>query len=169
MVKQLEDEGRDLARRHESISLQTTQLHDLPPKIDGLEKSIVSLRGQLDASSASSTTSPNNANASQNAYMNLSIDKTRQITSEKEKELQDLDRELEMLKNTLPRRTREWERLEAELQPLEARRAAGMASAKEAKRRKEQRLGGVGDELEERGKWYRSVGKGVREMLGVES
>jgi len=80
-----------------------------------------------------------------------------------------LNRELENLKAALPRKTRELERLEAELGPLEARRSTSMASAREARRRKEGSVGdgGGGDDLEERGKWLRSVETGVKEMLGV--
>jgi hypothetical protein len=69
----------------------------------------------------------------------------------------------------LPIKTRELERLEAELQPLEVRRLGSAASAREAQRRKEQALNGAGDDLEERGRWWRGVEGGLKGMLGVEN
>jgi hypothetical protein len=55
------------------------------------------------------------------------------------------------------------------LQPLEVKRLGSTASAREAKRRKEEALGGVGDDLEERGRWWRGVESGLKGMLGVEN
>jgi hypothetical protein len=76
---------------------------------------------------------------------------------------------LEQLQVMVPRKTKELERLNAELQPLEVKRLGSTASANEAKRRKEEALGGVGDDLEERGRWWRGVESGVKGMLGVET
>ncbi|KAM3502687.1 hypothetical protein MY11210_008991 [Beauveria gryllotalpidicola] len=51
-------------------------------------------------------------------------------------------------------REREAERLEAELGPLETKRQNSRAAAREAKRRKEATLGGGGDDLEQRARWW---------------
>ena len=59
------------------------------------------------------------------------------------------------------------EKLERELRPLETQKQGTVAAAKEARRRKEEG-GGIGDELEERGRWLRASEKALREMLEVE-
>jgi chromosome segregation ATPase len=91
------------------------------------------------------------------------------LADDKEREKAELDRQLEQLQALLPRKGRELERLENELQPLEVRKLGSTSAAREAQRRKEEALGGVGDDLEERGRWWRGVDSGLREMLGVES
>ena len=67
----------------------------------------------------------------------------------------------------MPRKAAELEPLELELRPLEAQKAGTVAAAREARRRREEG-GGIGDELEERGKWLRAAEKGLVGMLGVE-
>jgi len=47
LVKQLENEGRNLAQRYENIQLQTIQLTSLPSQITTLETSINSLKETL--------------------------------------------------------------------------------------------------------------------------
>jgi chromosome segregation ATPase len=155
MVAQLERQGRDLSQKYETIQLQTSQLRELPEKIFGLQESISKLRL---AQAPSSGSNPN---------LSYGLDKTLSLVEEKEREQADLDRQLEQLRAAVPRKTRELERLEAELQPLEVRRLGSAAAAKEAQRRKEEALGGAGDDLEERGRWWRGVDKGLQEMLGV--
>jgi hypothetical protein len=48
---------------------------------------------------------------------------------------------------------------------LEARKNGAVQSANEAKKGKEN--GGMGDELEERGRWLKSVDSGLKAMLEV--
>lgn len=167
LVKELENEGRELAKRYERIQLETIQLNSLPSDIQNLETSIAELKQQ--AGNHDDGEDNGDENRTDRRNMNLSLEKTQAMVGVKEAELEGLDRELAALQSSLPRKRREWERLEAELQPLEARRATSVAGAREARRRKEEGLGGGGDELEERGKWWRSVEVGVKEMLGVEN
>jgi chromosome segregation ATPase len=155
MVAELERQGRELSRRYETIQLQTAQLRELPDKIEGLQASIEELKAAQDPGP--------------NPNLKLPLDKTVALLEKREKEQAELDRELERLQAELPRKTRELDRLEAELQPLEVRRLGSMASAREAKRRKEEALGGMGDDLEARGRWWRGVDSGLKVMLGVEN
>lgn len=155
IVAELERRGRELSQRYEMIQLQTTQLRELPEKIKGLQTSIEDLR-------AAQEPGPN-------PILNMPLEKTLSHLEFKEKESAELDREFERLKAELPRKTRELDRLEAELQPLEIRRLGSTASAREAKRRKDEALGGVGDDLEARGRWWRGVEGGLKAMLGAES
>jgi len=152
----LEQQGRELTCKYERIQLQTLQLQELPEKIDRLQASIEELR-------AAQEPGPN-----PNPELSLPLEKTLELVDERERERAGLDRQLEQLQAIAPRKTRELERLEAELQPLEVKRLGSTASAREAKRRKEEALGGVGDDLEERARWWRGVVSGLKGMLDVE-
>jgi chromosome segregation ATPase len=155
LVSELEKKGRELARKYEAVQLQTTQLQDLPDKIEGLQASIDRLKASQEPGS--------------HPTLNLPLEKTRALVEERQREQAELDRQLEQLKTAVPRKTKELERLNAELQHVEAKRLASTASAREAKRRKEEALGGAGDDLEDRGRWWRGVESGLKGMLGVEN
>jgi len=155
LVAELEARGRELCRKYENIQMQTTQLQELPERIETLQSSVEELKAAQQPGS--------------NPTLNLPLEKTLALVEERERERVELDRQLEQLQVMVPRKTRELERLNAELQPLEVKRLGSTASAREAKRRKEEALGGVGDDLEERGRWWRGVESGLKGMLGVES
>ena len=155
LVAELEARGRELCRKYENIQMQTTQLQELPEKIGALQTSVEELKAAQQPGS--------------NPTLNLPLEKTLALVEERERERAELNRQLEQLQVMVPRKTRELERLNAELQPLEVKRLGSTASAREAKRRKEEALGGVGDDLEERGRWWRGVESGLKGMLGVES
>jgi chromosome segregation ATPase len=155
LVAELEARGRELCRKYENIQMQTAQLQELPERIEALKLSVEELRAAQQPGS--------------NPTLNLPLEKTLVLVEERERERAELDRQLEQLQAMLPRKTRELERLNAELQPLEVKRLGSTASAREAKRRKEEALGGVGDDLEERGRWWRGVESGLKGMLGVET
>ncbi|CZT46577.1 uncharacterized protein RSE6_07024 [Rhynchosporium secalis] len=155
LVAELEKRGRDLCRKYENIRLQTSQLQDLPQKIEGLENSIEELRAAQQPGS--------------NPRLNMPLEKTIAAVEERERQRAELDRQLEQLQVMVPRKTKELDRLNSELQPLEVKRLVSTTSAREAKRRKEEALGGVGDDLEERGRWWRGVECGLKGMLEVEN
>jgi chromosome segregation ATPase len=154
LVAELEARGRELCRKYENIQMETTQLQELPAKIGALQTSVEELKAAQQPGS--------------NPTLNLPLEKTLALVEERERERAELDRQLEQLQVMVPRKTRELERLSAELQPLEVKRLGSTASAREAKRRKEEALGGVGGDLEERGRWWRGVESGLKGMLGVE-
>jgi DNA repair exonuclease SbcCD ATPase subunit len=155
LVAELETRGRELCRKYENIQMQTKQLQELPDEIEALQASVEELKAAQQPGS--------------NPTLNMPLEKTLALVEERERERAELDRQLEQLQVMVPRKTRELERLNAELQPLEVKKLGSTASAREAKRRKEEALGGVGDDLEERGRWWRGVESGLKGMLGVES
>ncbi|APA07385.1 hypothetical protein SS1G_13038 [Sclerotinia sclerotiorum 1980 UF-70] len=159
LVEELEKRGRELCRKYEHIQLQTKQLSELPLKISGLEENIQKLKNEQNGIDGEGISHPN---------LKLGLDRTKELVEEKEKERRDLDRQLEQLQVQVPRKAKEVERLNAELVPLEAKKTISVAAAREAKRRKEEGAGGTGDDLEERGRWWRGVEGGLRGMLGVE-
>lgn len=157
MLADLETNGRQLSQRYEHVQQQIAQLRELPAKIDELEAQIDELRAAQ------------HANAS-DPEMGLPLAKTLALVDERRARAAELDRQLEQLEaRLLPRKRKELDRLRAETAPLEARRANSQAAAREAKRRKEAALGGVQDDLEERGRWWRASEAALRQMLEVEA
>ncbi|KAH0538821.1 hypothetical protein FGG08_004597 [Glutinoglossum americanum] len=157
LVAELEEKGRELARRHQSITQQSHLLTTLPPTIKNLESSIQNLQ------SAHPPPSPSNP-----THQHLPLQPTLSLLSSQKSSLAHLNHQLSSLQSTLPRKTLELERLEAELRPLESKRLGSLAGAREARRRKEEGAGGVGDDLEERGRWWRGVETGLKELLDVD-
>lgn len=96
----------------------------------------------------------------------MPLPETLKLVSEREAELAALNAQIASLQASLPSRSRELEKLERELRPLETQKNGTVAAAKEARRRKEEG-GGIGDELEERGRWLRASEKALKEMLEV--
>ncbi|KAH6665878.1 hypothetical protein F5X68DRAFT_177138 [Plectosphaerella plurivora] len=154
MVAQLDKKGRELSQRYESVQLETAKLRELPERIANLEERVAELK----AAQA----------PGQTPYMNLPMAKTQELLEETQRKQQELDRELEQLRAKVPRKTKELERLQAELQPLEVKRQNSTAAAKEARRRKEAALGGVEDDLEERGRWLRANETALKSMLEIQ-
>ncbi|ROW16346.1 hypothetical protein VPNG_02687 [Cytospora leucostoma] len=153
MVEELEEKGKELSRKYAMIQTGTTTLKELPEKIAGLDERIAELREQLQPG--------------ENPNLNLPLAKTLELVAEKKRQRLELDRQLEQLRLQVPRKRKEMERLQAELQPLELKRQNSLAAAKEARRRKEQALGGVEDDLEERGRWLRASETALKQMLEI--
>ncbi|KAH7563292.1 hypothetical protein BM1_00339 [Bipolaris maydis] len=154
ILKQLEDKGKELAIRYEGVQLRTQQLESLPSEIEGLEANIERLKHEQ-------------APASTNPELALPLPETQRVLSERETELAALNAQIASLQATIPNRGRDLEKLERELRPLETQKQGTVAAAREAQRRREEG-GGIGDELEERGRWLRASEKALEEMLEVE-
>jgi chromosome segregation ATPase len=142
LLQQLEAKGRDLVSRYEGVQLKTQQLASLPVEIEGLEANIATLKREQIPSS-------------HNPELALPLPETARLVEQREAELTALNAQLSKLQSSLPNRARELEKLERELKPLETQKQGTVAAAKEARRRREDG-GGIGDELEERGRWLRA-------------
>ncbi|KAI1154171.1 hypothetical protein F4825DRAFT_204038 [Nemania diffusa] len=153
MVTELEQKAKDLSRKYERVKTETAKMEELPEKLVELESAVAKLRA----------TQASGLNA--NPELNLPLAKTLDLMEAKKRQRNELDRQLEQLQSQVPRKKKELERLHAELQPLETKRQNSMAAAKEARRRKEAALGGVEDDLEERGRWYRAAETTLKQML----
>lgn len=154
-VEELESKGRELSRKYEAVELETATLREMPDRIAGLEERMTELRERLQPG--------------ENPSLNLPLAKTLELVAEKKLQRHELERQLEQLRAQVPRKRKEIERLQTELQPLEVKRQNSQAAAKEARRRKEQALGGVEDDLEERGRWWRASEAALKQMLEIES
>ena len=138
------------------MSLQASRLSSLPIEIARLETTIASIQSHQ----ATST--------STNPSLLLPMPATVKLIDARQAELDELDRQLRAVQMTLPQRIRELERAEGELSTLETHKAGVVAAAKEARRRKEDGERGIGDSLELRGRWYRGMEAGLRDMLDIE-
>ncbi|KAI0162131.1 hypothetical protein GGR57DRAFT_311886 [Xylariaceae sp. FL1272] len=153
MVAELEKKAVELSQKYERVRTETIQLEELPAKVEELENVVAMLK---ESHAAGLSADPN---------MNLPLAKTQELIDKRRMEEAELDRQLEQLQSQVPRKQKELDRLHNELQPLETKRTNSMAAAKEARRRKEAALGGVEDDLEERGRWYRAAEAGLKQMM----
>ena len=158
MVKELDARGRDLSRRYETITLQTTLLSSLPPQIEELDRTLVELKKQ--------NQSGGNDTNETNPEMALPLPATSQLVEERKARLEEVNRQLKSLQQAVPRQTRALENEEREMKKLEGERERAVLAAREAVERK--REGGGADELEMRGRWLRGVEQGLKGMLEVE-
>ncbi|KAI9785645.1 MAG: hypothetical protein M1816_008268 [Peltula sp. TS41687] len=156
MVTQLELQGRSLSRRYETVQAQLSQARDLPLSIRELQEAVDSLRKDDDHMDADH---PSQA---------LSLPATLSLLAEEEASLKDLDREMVTLNSTFTRKTKELEQVDVELAQLETQRQTSIKAAREAQRRKAG-LDGDGDDLEEKGRWWKGVSEGLQLMLEVET
>ncbi|KAI0838089.1 hypothetical protein F5Y06DRAFT_269881 [Hypoxylon sp. FL0890] len=155
MVTELEKKARDLSRRYEKVRVETIRLEELPCKIMELENAIAELKKKQAMGS------------NPNPELNLPLAKTRDLVESKKRRRVELDRQLEQLQSQVPRKKKELDRLRAELQPLETKRQNSRAAANEARRRREAALGGVQDDLEERGRWFKAAETGLKQALEI--
>ncbi|KAL5118410.1 hypothetical protein ACEQ8H_003760 [Pleosporales sp. CAS-2024a] len=151
IFKQLKEKGRELALRYEGVQLRTKQLESLPTEIEELEASIERLKQEQTP-------------VSDNPELSLPLPETAKMLAEREAEAAALDAQIASLQASIPNRARELEKLERELKPLETQKNGTVAAAKEARRRKEEG-GGIGDELEERGRWLQASEQILKEIL----
>ena len=168
LIRELERRARDLSRRYDGVRTETTRLRDLPARIDGLEDEVARLREEARAQRGEAGEEAGDGDGAGNSEMHLPLARTLELVEERKKRRAELDRQLEQLQGQVPRKRKELERLQAELQPLDTKRQNSTAAAREARRRKEQALGGVEDDLEERGRWYRAADASLRQMLEIE-
>lgn len=158
MVAALEARGRDLAGRYEAVRGEMGLAEELPGKIQAVEERVQELREAQET----------RAGADARPEMNMPLGKTRELVEGKRRELEGLERQLELLGGQVPRKRKELERLRGEVATLENRKANSAAAAREAKRRRENAQGGVEDELEARGRWYRASEMVLRQVLDLQ-
>lgn len=137
---------------YEQIQLQTSQLDSLPAEITYLETSIELLRQRKEPEAS-------------DPEMRMPLQPTRDLLNERERELRNVEMEIEKLTAALPAKKAEVQRLQDELAPIQMRKIKAVEEAQEAKRRREH--GGAADELEEEGRWLRGVETSLKAMLEV--
>lgn len=132
--------------------MQTTQLNALPTDIKNLETTIANLKAAQETPSSL-------------PMLNLPLHSTNRLLSEKESELARLDRDIAQLQSTLPDKKRHVASLKADLEPIESRKRSAIAEAQDAQKKRGQHA--LAQDLDERGKWLKSVDSGLRMMLQI--
>ncbi|KAJ4298472.1 hypothetical protein N0V88_003502 [Collariella sp. IMI 366227] len=160
MVEQLGTRGQELAGRWERVKGEMGLVEELPGQIAALEERVGVLRGkQKELLLGGRDARPE---------MNMPLGKTVDLVDGRRRELEGVERQLEVLGSQVPRKRKEMERLRAEVAALENRKTNSAAAAREAKRRRENLAqGGVEDELEARGRWYRASETVLRQVLNL--
>lgn len=159
LVQEMGNMARQLAARWELIETQVAELERLPEEIERLDVVIRELREQQDAREG-------NQKRRQDPRMNLPLPETEELIRQQKKKATSLDKQIAALQNQMPAKTRELEIAEKELEALEKRRSEVSAAATMARKIKE---GGGRDELEEKGRWYRSTQIVLNELVRVDS
>ncbi len=159
LVQEMEGMARHLATRWEAVQTTTAELERLPAEIEGLDAVIAELREQQDAREGKQK-------RSQDPRMNLSLAETEVLLKQQKEKAVALDKQIAALQRQMPAKIRECEVAERELEALEKRRSDVSSAATEARRVKED---GGRDELEEKGKWYRSAEVVLRELVRVDA
>jgi chromosome segregation ATPase len=151
-VQELQELGTRLAQSHDLIHLQTAQLDALPTDIRNLQTTIAALKATQDTPSSQ-------------PMLNLPLQPTISLLSDKEAELAALDRQLAALNSALPHKKRRLADLKADVEPVESRKRAALTQAKDAQKKRGQHA--QAQHLDERGKWLKSVDTGLRLMLQI--
>jgi chromosome segregation ATPase len=158
LVEELDGKARQLAARWQGVQMQMVELERLPAEIEGMEAVISELREQQDIREGKQ-------NKSEDPRMNLSLAETEELVKQQKEKSAALDKQIAVLQRQMPAKTRECENAEKELEALEKKRSEVSAAASTARKIKD---GGGRDELEEKGRWYRSVETVLRDMVGVD-
>ena len=141
-----------MMKGYETIQLQTAQFEALPSEIDNLQTSITALQRSQEPQSS-------------NPSLALPLQPTLELLAIREQQNSDLDQQIAQLQAELPAKKQEVQQLQDELAPLQMRKMKAVQEAQEARRRRAN--GGLGDELEEKGRWLRGVDTSLKAMLEV--
>ncbi|KAK3363677.1 hypothetical protein B0T25DRAFT_576233 [Lasiosphaeria hispida] len=157
MVAELEARGRGLAARYERAQRETAALREVPERMAAVEERVRQMKSDEEGGGGRGE-----------PEMNMPLAKTAALVEARRREQRELGRALEQLGAQAPRKRKEVERLRAELAQLEAKRVHSTTAAREAKRRKEDAQGGVEDDLEAKGRWYRATETALNQVLDIQ-
>lgn len=159
LVGEMEEMARVLASRWEDVQQRMALLEDLPGKVQGLEETVSILREQLAEREGVGL-------MSEDPRMCVGLEETEKLLAEQRERARQLDRQAAAVQKALPAKMRECEVVEGELESLERRKNDVTAAAMEARRIKE---ADGRDELEEKGRWFKSAEVVLRGVVGVDA
>lgn len=96
----------------------------------------------------------------------MPLEATLRLLQQKDAELESVQRQIANLRTVLPDKQAQITALQEQVNRLNDKKIRAVEEAQEARRRREN--GGRGDELDEMGRWLRSVESGLKTMLDVE-
>ena len=159
LVEEMDGTARALAARWAGVQARTARLEELPAQIEGLEQRVRELRAQV---AEREGVEPRSADP----RLNVGLEETERLVSEQQERARELEQQIAAVQRALPAKMRECEVVEAELEGLERRKNEVAAQAREARRVRDE---GGRDELEEKGRWYRSAGVVLKAVVGVDA
>lgn len=159
ILKILESQARSLAQRHAALDEQTAQLAEVPQAVAELRSEIARMREEQGLGGE-----PGDGRTE----MGLGLEATVELVEEREDKLSRLDERLEGLMEQRAAKETELMRLREEVEKAESARDQATKSAGEARRRRADGKGGLGDEVEERGRYLRGVASTMKSLLEVE-
>ncbi|KKY19730.1 hypothetical protein UCRPC4_g04431 [Phaeomoniella chlamydospora] len=150
MVDQMKEESESLAKMWEEVQRDVERLEVLEREVRQGEQRVESLRTEVEEKEATvmDLDGPQNE-----PDQKLGLEDTLALIAQREQEMKDMERQIQELRKEEPARVREVELAEKDVEALKHRRDIATAEANEARRRKEH---GGRDEVEERGRWYKS-------------
>jgi len=163
LVSEMESRAREVAARYQSVSEGVRVLETVPREVQALKAEIDELKRMIREKKGGDDA--RESNGSGDVRMNLSLEETAEALEEQRARNREIDEQIEALQRQLPAKTREFEKVDAQLVELEKKRNEATRLARDVRRRKEE---GGRDELEELGKWYRGSDIVLRGLLGVE-
>ena len=156
----IEAHARELAGRHQQIEAQAQELRELPTVIDRLKKDIEEMRSEQGIGGEA---------GDGQAELGMSLEATVSLVEEKETQLDRVTERLEQVDEQKARKVKELRRLEEEVASAEGERDRAVKGAEDARKRRKAGKGGIGDEVEARGRWLRGVENTMRGLLEVET
>ncbi len=154
MVREMEGLARDVAGLVERVREGEEVLSWLPGVIEGLEARVEEIKGRIgEVEEECGNGNGAGGRGSQDPRMNMSLVATREAVLEQQRRNRELDGKIVALQRQLPRKIEECEKVEGELEDLEAKRDECTRLARQMRRAREE---GGRDVLEEQGRWYRS-------------
>ena len=156
LVERMEGCARGLAGRWEVVLAGRRVLEEESGRIAELEARVRALR-EAEGEAEGREEDPR---------MNLGLEETQNLIAEQNKRSKELEAQIREVQRALPAKMRECEGVEGELERLERRRDEVARMAVEARRVREE---DGRDEMEERGRWYRSAETVLRGVVGVDA
>lgn len=154
-VNTIEVHARELARRWKGIESAREELDSLPSVIEGLKAEVEEMRR---------TQGIDGEVGDGQAEMGMGLEETVTLVKEREQQLERVGGRLEEVREEREKKEKELEKLQEDVVRSEREVKRAKKAAEDARRRREGK-GGVGDEIEEKGRWLRGVEGTLRGLL----
>ena len=155
MVEALRAEAEVLVQRWEGVRDSVERVGVLEDGVGEGQERVEGLRREVDEMESEGM-ELDEGFEQQGSSMKMGLQDTLALIEKRQQEMREMEQRIQGSQREIPGKIRECEIVERDLEALEKRKNAAAAEAREARRRKEQGEKGGRDEVEERGRWYRS-------------
>ena len=167
LVTELEGRARELGRRWSGIEEGTQELKRAWGEVETLTVEAERLKQEIEV---------RNADGGDGGYgglggteYGLGLEATVGLVEEREEHLETLDAQLEALAEARASKERKLMLMKDELDHAERTKNEAVKIAHAARRRRQEGVGGLDDEVEDRGRWLRGVEATMRNLLAVKA